>query len=218
MKKNNIITKITFAAVFGSMLLASCADPNSPGIEFMPDMYRSPAIEAYVDYEYPDSQTSRLPVVNTIPRGYSPFPFENCLDGYLEAGNKMRIPFRVTDEILGKGGQLFASFCQHCHGPKGEGNGSITHPVYSAIPSYADQAKTRRGGMSMSELKAGHIYHTITYGLNAMGPHASQLTENERWLIVAYVESLQGKGLVQINSEAASEAVTTTVQDTVKNN
>ena len=32
-------------------LLASCGKaPNSPGIEYMPDMYRSPAIEAYVDY------------------------------------------------------------------------------------------------------------------------------------------------------------------------
>lgn len=32
-------------------LLPSCeSDPDSPGKEFMPDMYRSPAIEAYVDY------------------------------------------------------------------------------------------------------------------------------------------------------------------------
>ncbi len=218
MKRNNIITKITFTALFGSMVLSSCGDSNSPGVEYMPDMYRSPAIEAYVDYEYPDSQTSRLPVEHTIARGYHPYPFENNLDGYLEAGNKLRIPFRVTDEVLAKGGELFASFCQHCHGPKGEGNGSITHPVYSAIPSYADQAKTRRGGMSMSELKAGNIYHTIMYGLNAMGPHASQLTEEERWLIVSYVETLQGKGIVQINSEAASAPLASTAKDTVINN
>ena len=31
--------------------MASCGgDPNSPGVEYMPDMYRSPAVEAYVDY------------------------------------------------------------------------------------------------------------------------------------------------------------------------
>jgi hypothetical protein len=33
------------------LLMASCGgDPNSPGVEYMPDMYRSPAMEAYVDY------------------------------------------------------------------------------------------------------------------------------------------------------------------------
>ena len=46
----------------------------------------------------------------------------------------------------------------------------------------------------MLELKDGHIYHTITYGLNAMGPHASQLSSEERWQIVYYVrEELQKK-------------------------
>ena len=34
----------------------------------------------------------------------------------------------------------------------------------------------------------GHIFHAITYGLNAMGPHASQITEEERWKIVLYVQ------------------------------
>ena len=43
----------------------------------------------------------------------------------------------------------------------------------------------------MSELKAGNIYHAIYYGLNAMGPHNSQLNENERWLVTAYVQKLQ---------------------------
>ena len=46
--------------------------------------------------------------------------------------------------------------------------------------------------ISMNELKEGHIYHTITYGLNAMGPHASQISSEERWKIVHYIkEELQ---------------------------
>ena len=40
-----------FTAVAFALVMASCtSDPNSPGIEYMPDMYRSPAVEAYVDY------------------------------------------------------------------------------------------------------------------------------------------------------------------------
>ena len=49
----------------------------------------------------------------------------------------------------------------------------------------------------MNGLKAGHIFHAITYGLKGtgMGPHASQITEEERWLIVNYVqEELQNSG------------------------
>lgn len=47
--------KMKFKAVMGfsmlALVLASCsADPDSPGLEYMPDMYRSAAIEPYVDY------------------------------------------------------------------------------------------------------------------------------------------------------------------------
>ena len=40
-------------------------------------------------------------------------------------------------------------------------------------------------------LVAGHIYHAIYYGLNAMGPHNSQINDTERWLITMYVQELQ---------------------------
>ena len=50
----------------------------------------------------------------------------------------------------------------------GNGKGSITHPVYGAIPAYNDRVQIRRTGTTMSELKDGNLYHAITYGLNAM--------------------------------------------------
>lgn len=207
MKNNRIINTVIVLAALATSTLASCEDPNSPGVEYMPDMYRSPAIETYVDYEFTDSMSARLPVVNTIARGYKPYPFENTLEGYEESGQKLKIPFKVTDEMLAKGGALYASFCKHCHGPKGQGKGSINHPAYSAVPSYSDETKNRRGGRSMSELEPGHIYHVIMYGLNAMGPHAPQLNEEERWKIIAYVQTLQGKNKTEETDN--SDAVVT---------
>ena len=47
MKTAQHILLPAFAAIW---LTACVTDPNSPGLEYMPDMYRSPAIEAYVDY------------------------------------------------------------------------------------------------------------------------------------------------------------------------
>ena len=47
MKTAQHILLPTYAAI---LLTACVTDPNSPGVEYMPDMYRSPAVEAYVDY------------------------------------------------------------------------------------------------------------------------------------------------------------------------
>lgn len=52
MKKTMKAISIKVATVvFGVGTLASCiSNPNSPGYEYMPDMYRSPAVETYTDY------------------------------------------------------------------------------------------------------------------------------------------------------------------------
>ena len=33
------------------------------------------------------------------------------------------------------------------------------------------------------------MFHTITYGKGLMGAHASQLTQEERWLLVMYIRN-----------------------------
>jgi hypothetical protein len=76
---------------------------DSPGPEYMPDMYRGPAVEAYVDYGqdpyYFDNdslveaqrgtQSATLPPAGTIPfaakesaRFNFPYPYPNTPEGY----------------------------------------------------------------------------------------------------------------------------------------
>ncbi|MCF8461657.1 MAG: cytochrome c, partial [Flavobacteriales bacterium] len=45
------------------VLMSSCTtDPNSPGVEYMPDMYRSPSYETYsTNPVFKDSMTAQLP-------------------------------------------------------------------------------------------------------------------------------------------------------------
>lgn len=195
MNKNRmkrIINTLIMAAV-GTMFLVACDDPQSPGLEYMPDMYRSPAIETYVDYEFPDSATARLAPVGSIPRGYKPYPYANTNEGYEMAGQQLSNPLVLTEKTIKEGQKLYTSFCAHCHGKKGLGKGSIKNAIYGAVPSYADKTPNRRGDRSMSELEEGHLYHAIMYGLNAMGPHSSLIRESDRWKIVAYVQTIQGK-------------------------
>ena len=174
------------------LLIVSCGN-DGRGYEYMPNMYRSPSLDTYGQNTiYSDSSNARKPVKGTIPRGkLLTFNYEGSLEGYLLAGDNVINPYASSSENIEDGKKLYAMFCTHCHGDLGDGKGSINHPVYSAIPAYNDNNMARRTGGTMSELKAGHIFHAITYGLNAMGPHASQLSEEERWKIVLYVQTLQ---------------------------
>lgn len=196
MKRNVFHILLIFSAAI--FLLSSC-NKQGTGYEFMPNMYRSPSLETYGKNNFfADSLNARIPVLGTIPRGFIPFEFGSSTEEYLRAGTELKNPFNKTDENLEKGEKLFTMFCAHCHGINGDGKGSITHPVYGAIPSYSDDVMIRRTGSTMSELSEGNIYHAIYYGLNAMGPHYSLVNDQERWLITMYVQTLQ-------NSDANNE-------------
>lgn len=203
------LKKTVFASMLASVVMVACSDPNSPGVEFMPDMYRSAAIEPYVDYNYPDSATSRLTPENTIPRGYKPYPYENNDEGLTAASENLKNPLNLTEKSIAEGKVLYTSFCAHCHGKEGKGEGSIQNAIYGAVPSYLDETPNRRLGKSMKELTEGHIYHTIVHGLNAMGPHSSLIRENDRWKIVAYVQTLQGKDPLSADQSASVEEEST---------
>ena len=180
---------IAFTFLF---FVSSCSNPG-PGYEYMPNMYRSPSLETYgQNTVFNDSSNARTPVKGTIARDYlSTFYYDGSLKEYLDAGNNALNPIEKNDANLNDGKKLYSMFCKHCHGEFGAGGGSITHPIYSAIPHYNDGKLLRRANVPMNQLKAGHIFHAITYGLNAMGPHSSQLSEEERWKIVLYVQELQ---------------------------
>ncbi len=190
----NIYAYIFIISLACIALLSSCSnnEDGKPGYEFMPDMYRSPSLEIYSSNSFfKDSLNARIPVVGTIPRGFIPFEYDNTLDDYLLAGVELENPLDYNEENTEKGKQLYQMFCAHCHGKNGDGKGSITHPVYGAIPSYADNVMIRRTGGNMNNLSAGNIYHAIYYGLNAMGPHNTLVNDKERWLITMYVQELQ---------------------------
>lgn len=193
MKIINKIVKPVLVTFGFALALSSCgAGHNDPGYEYMPNMYRSPSSETYSPSTvFEDGMSARQPVANTIPRGFKPFEYNNTLEDFNKAGLELVNPLDSSEANLKAGKELYAQFCAHCHGKKGDGKGTIKNPIYGGVPSYQDNVLARRSGGTMSTLTDGHIYHTIVYGLNAMGPHASQLMPEERWKIVQYVHELQ---------------------------
>ncbi len=189
-KAKQAMKSLLMVAVIGTVFGSCQSDPNSPGIEYMPDMYRSPSFETYGENEVYGQKimSARIPANNTIPRGSDnlPYPYPNTFEGYEAAGANLKNPFTSNKENLDQGKLLYTRFCVHCHGKKGMGDGTVpTNSEYPPPPAYSKGLK---------DLPEGKMFHTITYGKNLMGSHASQLTKTERWKVILYVQTLQNPG------------------------
>jgi mono/diheme cytochrome c family protein len=172
---------------------SSCThdDQSRPQKEFMPDMYRSPSYETYsVNPIFDDSMSARQPVAGTIARGDAiftdydrlPYPYPNTPEGYEEAGAKLTNPLEKSELNMAEGKRLYDLYCTHCHGAKGMGDGLVSQRNGPIPPAYnSDQLKG---------ITVGKMYHTVHWGKNMMGSHASQLTPTQRWKIIMYVETL----------------------------
>jgi mono/diheme cytochrome c family protein len=186
---------IVAAAASVITLIASCKkDPKKPGLEFMPDMYRSSSYEVYSNNpNFRDSLTMQKPVDGTMPRGHEGFAYPASNEGYEAAGRDLKNPFTTDSLTLAEGQRLYGIFCMHCHGETGQADGSlIATGKFPPPPSYTTGASSRGG--QVKDLSDGKIYHTIVHGVNLMGPHASLLEPHERWKVVMYVKSLMAAG------------------------
>lgn len=228
--KISIINKIV-AGLFIAFTVSSCVkDENSAGYEYMPDMYRSPAIEAYVDYgevrswlpndSLKDRLTALQPPVgvisykgeaNELNLPYKRFPSKAMVKShgitseyYSETDYDESVndisPIAFNEVNAEKGKVLYERFCEHCHGEKGAGDGAVSNSDYINPPADA---------FSKPE---GQMFYSITYGKGVMGAHASQINKKERWEIVQYLKLLNNGGTfpteVEENVVSDSTAVT----------
>ncbi len=178
--------------VLAIFLIASTScqrDPKTPGIEYMPDMYRAEYIDIYEESDlFADGVSALKPVDGTIPRGHVPYAYPNSEAGYDSAKTTLTNPYIRAmedheEEWLAEGEELYDIFCDQCHGPKGMGQGTLVkNEKILGVPSYDDAGRT---------ITEGSVFHVITYGRNIMGAHASQITPEERWKIVSYVMKLK---------------------------
>jgi mono/diheme cytochrome c family protein len=174
------------------IIACSPSNPDSAGIEYMPDMYRSTSYETNsLSGMHSDSMTNRPPVAGTVAIGFMPYPYPETNEGYEAAGLNLKNPFKPTPDVIESGKVLYGKFCIHCHGETGMGDGKVGLKMPGQPPAYSGALKN---------LPEGKIYHSIHYGKNLMGPHAQLLTSDERWKIVRYVQTLQGIDFSKMDS------------------
>jgi mono/diheme cytochrome c family protein len=198
------IINIAFVIIF-STVMVSCFNKEVPNYQFMPNMYEPVDYETYSAYEmFSNEQSAMLAPEGTIPRGWKPYEYENSIEGLNLARAELKIPFDVTEKNLKEGKELYTIYCSVCHGDKGDGQGILVkREKFLGIPSYSDPGR---------DITEGSIYHVMMYGINAMGSHASQTNEKERWQIAMHVlnlrASLKGEPLLKLVNYVVEEEST----------
>ena len=155
-------------------------------MEYMPNMAYGPRLAAqHEDPMNPGYSINRNPVPGTVPRGFLPFRYQRTAEDATRAGQELLDPAPGTPERRARGKVLYETFCLVCHGQNGEGDGPLV-PRIPNPPSYSSER--------VRAFPPGQVYHVITLGTGRMPGYASQISPEQRWLIVGYVQILQGNG------------------------
>lgn len=201
----NLLVYIFLVFTLSLMLLSCSADKDNPGVEYAPNMYHSTPYEplsqvtdkeigSWLDSNPDDNHgefynsnpynpygmTMRDPVPNTVKRS-SYLPYRIPKDS-LELAALIKNPLASTEEVLKEGKVLYTRYCIHCHGEKGMGDG-LVGIAYKGVTAYNSRAVKNRS--------EGEIFHVITHGKGRMWAHGSQVSIENRWKIVKYVQTLQ---------------------------
>lgn len=97
-------------------------------------------------------------------------------------------PLPANAATLAGGKKLFAAKCERCHGPAAKGDGPDADAKHAADMDLTNPAHASRNA-------DGQVFYKIWNGrLNPKMPvFSEELTKDQAWAIVAYVQSLRGK-------------------------
>lgn len=168
------------------LTLAACAcerNKKVPGYDIIPDMVRAVPYESFVPNPVtPDGKTLQSPPDGTIPRGFLPYHYGTTPDEAERAGRELTDPFPADPLVLARGKIVYETFCLVCHGPEGKGDGPV-------IPKFPNPPSFTSGGIR--DYPEGRLFHAITRGFGMMSSYASQISPEDRWKLVRYVQTLQ---------------------------
>ncbi len=176
--------KIALLVVTASVF-TGCFNKSQPNYQYFPNMYEPVPYETYSESSaFANGKEGQLPAEGSIPRGFTPYEYENTNEGYELAKANLKSPLDSASIDTPRAKELFNIYCAICHGEKGDGKGNLVkREKFLGVPSYKDRVG----------ITEGSIYHVVTYGLNSMGSHANQLSQEERWQVTHYVLKLKSE-------------------------
>lgn len=159
-------------------LSAACGDTT-----LFDPMERQPKFKPFAaNSQFEDGRAMRVPPPGTVPRE-QPTMQPELTTGKDRAGNDVKdIPVPVTAGLLDLGRKNFEIRCAVCHGLLGDGVSPVATQMSLRPPPNLHKLRNP---------SPAHIFHVATQGFGLMASYAAELTPQERWAVVAYVEALR---------------------------
>lgn len=126
----------------------------------------------------PYEEPARMPPEGTLPVG-AQVPLGALPNAYDSVPN----PVAATPASLERGKEAYDIFCSVCHGPQGDGGGSIEGPFPRGLINPLVTPRARG-------LTDGYIFGMLSAGRGLM-PNYRRMPQEDRWHIVNYVRELQ---------------------------
>ncbi|MGE5803085.1 MAG: c-type cytochrome [Gemmatimonadota bacterium] len=123
-------------------------------------------------------------VAGTVPVGTAELPVTR------ENADRLANPRTRTAESLNRGKWVYGTYCQVCHGERGQGDGPVSIAgggPFPGIPSLVDPARPRMSDGAVY----GMVVEAQRMGRGLMPRYGDKIHGNDRWDVVNYVRSLQ---------------------------
>jgi mono/diheme cytochrome c family protein len=91
-------------------------------------------------------------------------------------------PVEFGPESIAQGRQAYAYFCMHCHGPKGDGHGTVGQS-FAPLPAGLESAMVQ-------QQSDGELFVKISLGYKRHPPLAYTVAAADRWAVINYLRSL----------------------------
>ncbi len=170
-----------------ALALTACtrgSTSSRPPIHLNPNMDDQPKAKSQSESPFfADGKTERDPVPGTVARGEL-YPNAALHTGKTTAGDPVAHgPIPVDPELLSRGAERYAIYCQPCHAENGSGQSMLRERAGVAT---ADLTQER-----LVQAPDGYIFDVITHGFGLMPSYAYQVPVADRWAIIAHVRELQ---------------------------
>lgn len=213
-RTNLALALLLFVAVI--LTTSTDADRSRPNFEFLPQMKRTAASNAWSPSAvFPDGRTMQAPVPGTIARGDLPLHYAATKEEAVRAGEELHNPFapdvntspstsgepdaaaRLQASVQ-RGSGFYSVFCVSCHGQSGAGDGPVAKRGFPPPPPLPT-------GKSV-QMKDGQLFHILSYGQASMAPMAAQLSRDRRWDVINYIRSLQQGAAGSVSTESGADS------------
>ena len=192
MKKNNLI--LMAVALFLPFISSCRGDKSSsPSVILIQNMVNQTSYGPQSKNTFfKNGLATRDPVVGTVAQGEA--DTNSKLHQGLESGTLDKnpvwvseFPMPLTHDMLKRGQERYNIYCSPCHGYDAQNDGLVTKVSGGSIrpANLHDKDKI--------QMPVGKIYNAVTNGVNNwnMPGFQEQMSQDDRWAVVAYVRALQ---------------------------